>query len=276
MNYSACPHERAHLSEFKLYDDCVVLLSVEIAFKIAAIAICVVLVVATIIVNVVHGKAHSNKTVIARWILRLTPLQLALMLLRPLIGALSDLRCVNSLAMSLVTHVSAASCAAVATMFVLFQININEDASIAKDTSCWMVNRLAIVSSMLVLQTTLFVAGPFVTKYSTVAAISAARAFWLPVIVVDFTVIPYFCYLGIKLYARLNAMQHKDTYAELRRKVLISVLSCSALGLTTGAAGVIAVIDAFSFEWCLIDLSWISAILFVGFIYYLLDTSRRD
>jgi hypothetical protein len=69
-------------------------------------------------------------------------------------------------------------------------------------------------------------------------------------------------------------MQHNN-FKKLSRQILITVISCSFLGLFTGTVGIVAWRGEFKIEWILILLCWISAIMFSGFIHLIISRSRK-
>jgi hypothetical protein len=194
-----------------------------------------------------------------------------IMILRPMIGLFIKSRAVNNFGMMFITYISAPTVAGLAIMFVYFQINLIYNSSMIKTKDWGYESRKIILLVIFILQFVLFVGGGLLAHFSI---IKHTQGFWTPVIIVDFTIIPYFCILGIIIYRKISHME-KDNYKKLAKQILFTVIFCSALGIFTGSVGILAWQGTYNFEWVLIEACWISAILFSGFIFTMMARRKK-
>ena len=69
----------------------------------------------------------------------------------------------------------------------------------------------------------------------------------------------------------------KDTYKASSKQILIIVTSCGLLGLFTSVVSLVLIIlnGTYPAEWLFLELCWIAAILFPGFIFYILIRKNK-
>ena len=273
MNDTNCENGFTYLSEFKIFDTCEVFTVADVTLKSISIGLIGIFLSYMIFMTILKREEYRNKAIVTQVLLRFSIIVTILMLLRPAIGLATSLRSANSLLLSYITHISACGCATMATLFVYFQLDILHNASMSKDNSCTSKHRKKMFIFMGIFPIVIFLIGPVISYY--VPLVGANRVFWAPVILVDFTVIPYSLILGISLYKEIKQMQHKDRFDKLGRRILIVVISCTLLGIFTGTAGIVAFIGYYTIEWILIELCWISAIIFVGFIFFILGGNKK-
>lgn len=271
MNTSSlCLGSFTDVSELFKLSSCSLSTVGDISSRSVSLAICGIIFIAELIILAVKFKAVEDKKLISRIIIYSAVVENIIMSIRPLVGLLTDYRAYNTLWAGLVTHISASCVANLAILFVYFEAGILHASTMSEEEDKFFKYRNVVLLLAAILQTLLFVLGPFLVSYGL---LRETVAFWVPVILVDFTVIPYFCILGIIIYVKIRHME-SDTYKKLSRQLIIIILCCTGLGIFTGVVGLIACILTYDIQWILIEICWISAILFCGFIFILLSRSK--
>jgi hypothetical protein len=171
--------------------------------------------------------------------------------------------------MAFITHMSGASAAGLVILFIYIQLGIVEKASMKKKVGFLLENKGSILVVIGVVQALLFLVGPLVSYFTSVPLF---QMFWSPVVAIDFTVIPYFCFLSGRIYVEINKMI-RDDYKKLSRQILITGIICSGIGIFTGVVGIYLLAEN-RYEWVFIELCWISDIFFSCIIFAVLARRR--
>lgn len=173
----------------------------------------------------------------------------------------------TTLWVAMIVHATAAMLASVPIFFMYIELKVIIRGSL-KTRGKSLKSVQAILASLAALETVLFLGFPGLFDWLN---FPRNFAFWIPVMVVDFIAIPYFCYLGISLYRRIYRMVE---HAKASRRILISVVTCSVLGMFTGVAGILALIIK-ELDWFLVRACWLAAMLFSQLIFFSLGTCLR-
>ena len=129
--------------------------------------------------------------------------------------------------------------------------------------------RLTFGAGANVIQSTFFILGPLIYHSSNTPAYVV---FWISVIIITITTIPFFSFLGLSLYFKINKMP-SDRFKLLAKHILIMVLLCGSVGLFTVIAAIFSMFNT-NFEVILIELCWASNI-YLNFVIYLLLTRKK-
>jgi len=257
-----CDDKWSNQGELSVLKKCFKYIPLDNGLKLAEIALCSLIFLIQIVFDIIRYQEIKKKSKCPQIIICWSLVQPAIMVIRPTISYTLELHSYNSLVMSLVTNCSAASIAGIAVMFVYIQVKLLQHAAMSKTTSVTLPkNRKVVLLSIGLIQAILFITGSFVSNYGSV---SGNLTFWIPVILVDFIVIPYFCYLGILIYNMV-----KVDNKSLARQIMLVVMICSGLALSTGTMAILGATQILFFDWILIELCWLAAILF-GFVIIIL------
>ena len=269
---SNCTQGYTNQAEFVQLNNCDIPVAADVGLRSASIIIVGIICILEIVIAILRYEEFKKKNGMSKVLLMWAFLENFIMPLRSILGITLKYRSQNNIYIALLTHLSAASVAGLAIMFVYFEIVILHNSSLSRKESWWYKHRKIILGCVSTLMLIGFIGGPILVYFGIV---TPNQAFWTPVILIDFTVIPYLCISGITVYKKIQSMQ-KDDFKELSRQILIMVISCSFLGLFTGTVGIVAWRGQFNIEWILIELCWISAILFSGFIYFIMSRTRKS
>lgn len=229
-------------------------------------ALCLLIEVICLIIKwpIVKEK-HGVSLILLIW----TLLQNIAMALRPLIGFLMGWRSSTYWLMGLITHISTASAAGIAIAFIYLETRLLHRSAMKKDS--FILNHgKALFVTIGVLECILFLLGPLITHYTIL--IKPYQAFWAVVVLIDVTAIPPFIISGIQVYRVINK---QDRFKKLARKILIVVGICGAMGTFTGVVGIAACVGIEKIEWILVELCWISDIVFNIAIFFILLQRRK-
>lgn len=269
MNTSRCEGWDS-VSEFKILDDCYINFTINLSLKLISIIFAGVLFISELLLIIIKYGSIQNKGTLPKLLIVWALLENVVMSVRPIIELILPIRSSNSIIMEYITHISAASVAGLAVTFAYMETKLFHQASMVNYTYWWIVHKKSIFITAGISQALLFVLGPVLVYFKL---INELQAFWTPVIIVDFTVIPYVCITGIIIYNKIKHMIGGRN-KKLATHILITIIACSTLGIFTGTVGIVAWRGEFPIEWIFIELCWISAIMFSGFIFIVL--SRRQ
>ena len=270
MNTSVvCPENWGNIAELKILDTCDVSTPGDLTLRLISVIICAIVLVAESTTLFIRRSDVEGKKVLPKVILFWALLENVVMPLRPLIGLLTSIRTVNSVPFAILTHLSASSVAGLAVLVVYFELKLLYNSSMVRGKVYGAKGIPIILIIAGILQFLLFILGPVLVYFNL---INNNQSFWTPVIVVDFTIIPYFCVLGSIILHKIRSMK-KTTFTGLSKQLMIMIISCTVLGAFTGVVGIFAWRSEYPIEWILIELCWISAIAFSCFIFTI--TARR-
>ena len=268
MNTS-CPSDWTKQSELSILTNCDIPIIGVLALKLTVIGLAFLILLVELIIwgyNYHSIKGKGNPTLI---LLIWTVAQNLIMSLRPMVGLSAGITPRTTLWLAFLTHISAASAAGIVILFIYIQVKILAKSAMGKTN--WLYSNKKIILTVLgFVQAILFLLGPFGSHFLN---LPLYQMFWIPVVIIDFTVIPYFCVLGILIYHKISHMQRDDSKATGRR-LLLTVLLCSVLGLFTGAVGIYASI-ANTYEWALIELCWLADIVFNAIFFGMFVRAKK-
>lgn len=253
-----CPDGFSRQGEFVFLEECDLPVVFALVTDAATITIALSLFLITALVaaiSPVKRRPLANTLLIA-W----TIIQPLLMLIRPIFNIFGLYS--TELWVVFVVHGTAAFMAGVPIFFLYIELKIIIHSSF-KTRGQSMKPVKWILVSMGIAQGVLFLTLPLVGR---ALSLPGNLAFWLPVVLVDFSAIPYFCYLGISIYVKIRKFGDVEHH-KISRKILLSVVVCSLLGLSTGVSGLIALIFKDT-DWFLVRMCWIAAVGFNEVIFF--------
>lgn len=263
MNVS-CPSKFTRYSEFVILESCSIPIVGNIILKSVIVLLAGIILFLEIFCVFCRYHDMCKKSMPHKMLLMWTLIQNPIMMIRPLINLLWNIYSINHIWMAFLSHLAAASAAGIGILFLYIELKIIRKGSIKKYSSIKYPQ--IILTIITITQFMLFLIGPILVYYTD---IKAHHAFWVPLIAVDFTVIPYFSYLGISIYRKILKMVNDDYYA-LSTQILITVLICGIIGVVTGVMGIVCCFYS-EIEWVIIDLCWIGGVVFNGVIFTLLS-----
>jgi hypothetical protein len=268
-NVTVCPAGWTTRSELSTLDGCNVPI---LGTTILKLGVAILAAIALVIEISVFGRQYFDVVKKNRSTLTLliwTIIQNIIMAMRPVLGYSLNMVPATTLWLAFITHVSAALAAGIVVLFIFIQIKILAKSAMGKTN--WLYRHKKLILIILgTLQAVLFVIGPFIA-YG--AGISLHLMFWSPVIIVDFTIIPYFCTLGIMLYIKITKM--KTNNKKKANRLITSIVLCSVLGLFTGVVGIYSVMVN-TYEWALIELCWLADIVFNVIFFFLFAKTKSS
>lgn len=263
----ACENGTSNIAEFSVLDVCHVSILWDSMLRILVVSSAYLAVISQVVYSIYNRKYINKKKGIPKAVLVWSIFQNLIMSLRPLIGLLTGLRSSNSLFMEYITHISGASAAAILISFIYIQARLMHKSSLIKSDSFLLENKLKILGITTIIEVILFLIGPLLTFYFT-----RYFVFWIVVVIVDFTEIPYFCFLGISIYLLIK---QQDRFQKLARQIIITISICSIMGLFTGVVGIAACIGIEKNGWILVELCWESDIVVNTAIFSILIRNRK-
>ena len=256
-----CPDEFSRQGEFVFLPECTVPTTVTTVLDGATIAILALMLFSMILV-LVRFKSYGQKPIPNKILMCWTIIQLGLMSVRPSLS-LAGFYSTN-MWIGLLIHTTTALMASLPIFFMYIELKIIVRASLKTRTlSMQMVKNILLTIALF--QGMLFILFPFLCFFLD---ISPHIGFWIPVIVVDFLAIPCFCYLGLSIFFKIKLLNNRE-YDKVSKKILVSVLGCSVLGIFTGTAGIIAIFFPI-IDWIIVRLCWIAAAVFCQVIFFAL------
>lgn len=266
-------------TEFAIHPTCDVDGTADFSLRVAVIIAAGITLLAEIITWGKLGPQLWKKNIIPRSLLVLTTIQNIIMSLRPLLGILlyPDTT-VTNVGIAVATHISCALAATIAILFLYLQARIIKHAArgIKTYNGCtrsMLDKSLEFFVAFEVIQVLLFSAGIPLGYYGLVAN---RIAFWIPVVVVDFTAVPFFMFLGINIYLQTRKSS-KTRHQKLSKKIIITVVACAILCIFTGGVGIISSIGVVQFtDWIFVELCWLADIGFNVFIFWLLARKQEQ
>lgn len=262
----ACPDGFSRQGEFVLMDECGLPTLFAVITDATTITLALSLFLITALMAITSpGKRPLPNIVLITW----TIIQPLLMVIRPFFNMFGLYS--TELWVVFVIHGTAASMAAVPIFFLYIELKIIIHSSF-KTRGQSMKPVKWILLSMGIVQAVLFLTLPLVGR---ALSFSGNFAFWIPVVLVDFSAIPYFCYLGISIYIKIRKFGDEEHH-KISKKILLSVIICSLLGLSTGVSGLIALIFKDT-DWFLVRMCWVAAIGFNEVIFFsLMGRTNRE
>ncbi len=171
-----------------------------------------------------------------------------------------NIRSKTTLWLAFLTHISAASAAGIFILFVYIEVKIRSQ-SVMKSKSkqnFLLVHKGAILVFLGVSQASIFLIGPIISYFTTA---QLHIMFWTPVVIIDFTLIPYFCFTTYLLYKEISGMVRQD-FKSLAKQLLITGVVCGTIGTFTGVVGLVSAAINQDYEWMLLRACWCSDIIF--------------
>jgi hypothetical protein len=189
-----------------------------------------------------------------------TAVQDTLMIIQNGLVAGLNIRSKTTLWLAFLTHISAASAAGIFILFVYIEVKIRSNSVMkAKSRQSFLLaHKFGILVFLGSFQALIFVIGPIISYFTKVPLYIM---FWTPVVMIDFTLIPYFCFITYLLYMEISKMVRQD-YKSLARQLLVTGVVCGAIGTFTGLVGLISAAATQKYEWVLLRLCWCSDIVF--------------
>ena len=261
-----CSEGYTDQSEFTTLSSCSISNSWYTGLRSVAIAVPVLISIIEAIMFIIRYEEIKKKEIPTQVLLWWALFQNIFMGARPILNLVLDLTSQQSIAVALVTHLSCAAAAGIVILFIYIQMNFLVSASLNK-WNCFD-SRKGVLITIAVIESVLFFVGPFLYP-----VLNAHIAFWAPVIVVDFTVIPYFTAMGFMVRRKISKMLDPKS-VKLARRILIVALICTAIGMFTGAVGLYAVFGT-PYEWVLVELCWISDNVFNLIIFTVFARKKR-
>lgn len=261
------------LGEFEVHSSCAIPASVEDALRLAGSVLGGVVFLAQVLAWFARGKflVHQPRASLA--LLIFLPFETALTVARPLGGLLDPrLRIASSLGWAIGVHIFAGLGVCTAAAFAYIKAGVLERASLGRHrqrgSSFFIRRKGAILLSISLIQGVLLLTfAPL--AYFFPASFSPRIAFWLPIIFVLFTLLPFFLILGALLLFRLRHSQRRRRTLERQLAIVITLM-----GLILLVAAPLAFIEvagvASGVDYILIELLWI---LCMGFEVSLLPFS---
>lgn len=221
----------------------------------AALVLLIKLVVVAVRWRTICAKMPVNIVLIV-W----TIVEDVLMIIQNSLVAGLNIRSKTTLWLAFLTHISAASAAGIFILFVYIEVKIRSQ-SVMKSKSkqnFLLVHKGGILLFLGVSQALIFLIGPLISHFTL---IQLYIMFWTPVVVIDFTLIPYFCFTTYLLYREISGMVRQD-FKSLARQLLITGVVCGTIGTFTGVVGLISAAVNQNYEWILLRACWCSDIIF--------------
>jgi hypothetical protein len=266
---TSCPIGWTRSSELSSLFDCDIPIIADQSLKGIAFSLGILVLIGeliTLFVRIDSVQTKGGPTII---LIVWTLLQNIVMVLRPGLGLLLNVRSETTLWMAFITHISGATASGLVILYIYIELEIIEKSSMKKKVGFLLENKGIILIGIGVFDTLFFLVGPLISYYTSVPLY---QMFWAPVVAIDFTVIPYFCFLSGRIYIEIKKMI-RDDFKKLSRQILITGFVCSGIGLFTGGVGIYLLIEN-RYEWAFIELCWISDIIFNCIIFAVLVRRR--
>lgn len=254
---TTCDDGYGRFSEFATYDNCPVHLTGDMAFKIVCTCLGLLTFTLQVVYIIINRVSVIAKGPFTRALIYWAAIQNLVMSIRPLVGLITHKTSETSVYMSFISHISAIGAANLVVLTIYIETNILERSALKKSETFLTAHRGRVLVTVAVVQSVAFMVGPIVSIF--IRNVSHYM-FWAPVIIVDFTVIPYFCVSGLVIYWKVQKMQ-KENYRKISRHILFTIIICSAIGIFTGGAGAYLMTKS-PYEWVLVEICWISDIGF--------------
>nr|QBK89847.1 MAG: hypothetical protein LCPAC101_01300 [Pithovirus LCPAC101] len=189
--------------------------------------------------------------------------------IRPFIEIITEYRSITNIWIALLTHMEAASAANIIIFFIYFQLNIIFRGSLGNKKICCIQNKGIILLLINIIQILSFFIGPFIYHYTSV---KANVIFWIAVIIITITTIPFFSFLGLSLYFKINKMPNKR-FKDIAKHILFMVILCSVVG---GFTAIVAIFSIFNtkYESILVELCWMSNI-YLNLVIFLILIRKK-
>jgi len=249
-------------SEFSTHAECDIPSVAYFALKLTSISISGLVFILELIWLTYRWTHISRKDVRTKILIFWAISQNLVMALRPVTNLLLNKTSAQSLAVAFITHISAALAAGIVVLFIYIELTIIYNASLNQKVGFWITHRGGILLFIGITQGLLFLLGPFLTYF---VGMRSDQVFWIPVIVIDFTLIPYFAVLGFVIRRRILSMVNED-FTGLAKRILYVTCICAAVGIFTGTVGLYAVFGT-PYEWILVEICWISDNVFNGVFF---------
>ena len=182
--------------------------------------------------------------------------QNTLMILVNVFPATLHIRSKTTLWLAFLVHISAASSAGILILFMYIEVTIRSKSLKAKK-GLLLRHKGIILIVLGIVQAVIFLIGPIVSHYTSV---QLYIMFWVPVVIIDFTLIPYFYFVTYVLYKEINDMSHGE-FKSLGKHLLLTGVLCGIIGIFTGTVGLVSIFYH-TYEWVLLPACWCSDIVF--------------
>ncbi len=265
-----CKSDMTNISEFSIHKGCDIPKLVYLIFKYLNIIVPILLFLVQIFILVRRWKYVTKTKLFVKLLILQTMTRKFLAILRPILSIALNRTCVNSIPIATLTFLSGLWGANIAIQYVYFDAQLIYRATLGNKKSCFLRNRLTILVTAAVIQSLLFISGIIIPIYTN---IPYYITFWIPVIFIDFTVIPYLGALNLKIISMINNMERKDIYRKLVRHMVITSVGCLVLGLFTGSVGVFSIFNQY-IEWLLVELCFLSDDAF-DFMIFTMITRKK-
>lgn len=266
-----CSPGWTNLAEFTVLTTCQIPVEADRSLRGISVALALI----TCVIECVFLKLrHKGKRGVSLAILILILCLGPVMTIRPLIGLFTDLRSVNSLLVSLITHMSAAAVTMTSILFLYLEMKIIERGFLKLKHPCARAAaaKIPVVVSTSVIEVVLFTGGGLLSYFYP--TIRPYQTFWIPVIFIVFTIILYYCILGLIIYISIKKM-YRRKYKRLGNHILITCCCCGGLALFAGALGIYATLGLNPIDWIFIELGWIANIGYNTIIFFLVIRRKK-
>lgn len=259
----SCSDGWSKKTEFSDINNCTVYLPADYGLKIATAILAALVLLWKISILIVRRATIKIKDALNIILIVWTMIQNILMILQNVIGAAFNIRSKDTLWMALITHITAASAAGIVILFVYIEIKIRSQLLTKTSNKIFLRHKPLILIIIGISQALLFVIGPIISHFTNV---QLHIMFWAPVVIIDFSLIPYFCFLTFLLYREISRMIHDD-FKSLSRQLLLTGILCGSIGAFTAVVGLVSLFNNY-YEWILIRAAWSSDII-VNFIFFI-------
>jgi hypothetical protein len=269
MNSTCLDDGYGRFSEFVTYDTCHVHLIADKVLKGIVVAVGLIALTVQMFHMIMRRESVKAKGPYTKTLIYWTTIQNLVMILRPLVGLITQKTSETAIYMGFISHISAIGAADLVVLTIYIETNILERSALRRHQTCLTKHRAIVLLTVAIVQSLLFLTGPIVTIFIRDVA---HYMFWAPVMVVDFTVIPYFCLSGIIIYRKVQKMQ-KENYRKISHHILLTIVICSAIGLFTGGAGAYLMTKS-PYEWVLVEACWLSDIGFNLLMFFFMGKKQ--
>lgn len=260
-----CPEGWSHVSDLSWYDDCSIHLKTEIVFKlvVAMIAMTAGIVETVLIIN--YWKRISRKAtvviVITIWII----LHNLLIITWEMVEISLEMRAVQHIALMYTLQSSCCSAAITISLFLWFEINIVRSGSLKDEFFIrYSTPIMTVISSAQIISFLIIPLIPY----------SFGILFWMPVLFLLFTLLPYLSILAAVIHRRINQME-KSQYQEIARQFLITAIVSAGIGLIPTITGIYSMIDN-RLDWLFLNGSWIAQVFLNASFFFVLIKKKSS
>ena len=269
-NITICDIGWTSISEFYVSNKCNVNILWDLILRIISCCIGGIFMLGQIIILIRRQKIFRKKKMLSRVVLVMSIIQNLIMIIRPLLGILTGWRSSTNLIIEFITHISAASLTVNIIIFIYIEARLIYKSSMIKHQMFVVKHRKKILTVMSVITTMLYLIGPLITFYTSY--LNHYLVFWIVIVFTKFTVVSYFCFLGVNVYL---IIKQEDRFKELARHIIIAISICSIMGILTVTIGILSCTGTVSIDWILIEIYWDSDIISNTAIFSILIQHRK-